>query len=73
MLADLGPKGKRAWDVLEAVLSNRIRIGDLYDAYRNNDLDHLRERMRDVDLEPKIADGKNGSTDRSRRTRVAIT
>jgi integrase/recombinase XerD len=56
MLADLGPKGKRSWDLLEAVLGGQLTMVELYDSYRNNDLDVLRARMKDVDLEAKVAD-----------------
>ena len=56
MLADIGPKGKRDWDLLDALATGRLTMGDLFDAYRIWDLDGLRDRMQDVDLEPKIAD-----------------
>ena len=56
MLTDLGPRGKRAWDLLDALVDGRLTLGHLYDAYRLNSLDQLRERMQDVDLATKVAD-----------------
>jgi integrase len=50
MLEDLGPRGRREWDLLDAVVTNRISLGDLYDAQSGNRLPELRERLREVDL-----------------------
>ena len=50
MLTALGPKGRRAWDLLERVVDGSLSIGTLYDAYSNNDLDGLRARLQDADL-----------------------
>jgi integrase len=54
MLDDLGPRGKREWFFLNALLFNMISVGELYDAYSRGELDQLRERLTDVDLEPYI-------------------
>lgn len=50
MLDELGPRGKRAWDLLDRVAANTLSLGELYDAYRANDLNGLRDRLEDVDL-----------------------
>jgi len=50
MLEDLGQRGRREWDLLDAVVGGRITLGDLYDAHSGNALGELRERLRDVDL-----------------------
>ncbi len=36
MLVALGPKGPRAWDLLERVAQNTLALNALYDAYANN-------------------------------------
>ncbi len=63
MLEDLGPHGKRAWDLLERVADNSLSLADLFDAYSNNDLDGLRERLGDVNLEPYVAEWAAWLTD----------
>ena len=50
MIDDLGPSGRRDWELLEAVLSDRLTVGSLFDAHTRNDLDGLRTRLNDVDL-----------------------
>ncbi|MGH7483974.1 MAG: tyrosine-type recombinase/integrase [bacterium] len=54
MMDDLGPKGKRAWQFLDAVARNSLSVADLYDAFTTGDLDGLQARMQDVDLEPYV-------------------
>ena len=66
MLIDLGPSGQRAWDLLDLVEANSLSLGDLFDAYRYNDLDGLRERLKDVDLEPHVASWELWLADRVR-------
>jgi integrase len=46
---------RRAWDLLNAMIDDRITVGDLYDAVRNRTEDALRAKLNDVDLEPLIA------------------
>ena len=55
MLVDLGPKGKRAWDLLDDVAEDRLTLGELYDAWSNDDLAGLRARRVDVDLAGEVA------------------
>src|SRR3954469_11269907 len=45
-------KARREWELLEAVTCAppRLSLGDLYDADQRDQLDQLRERLRDVDL-----------------------
>ena len=50
MLIDLGPHGKRAWDLLDDVATGQLSLGTLYDAWRLDDLEGLRVRRADVDL-----------------------
>lgn len=54
MLVDLGPMGKRAWDLLDDVAADRLTLGALYDAWRNDDLAGLRARRVDVDLTGEV-------------------
>jgi len=54
MLHDLGPQGKRAWDLLDAVREDRLGLGALFDAWRMNGLDGLRARLADADLSEHI-------------------
>src|SRR4051812_18480778 len=54
MLDELGPRGRRAWDLLDAVHDDRLTLGALYDAWRMNDLDGLRARMTDENLAAHI-------------------
>jgi len=55
MMDDLGPRGKRTWVFLDALAGNTLSVADLYDAYSTGDLDGLRARMQDVDLEAYVA------------------
>jgi integrase len=50
MLEELGPKGARAWDLLDAVRDHELSLGALYDAWSRDDLAGLRSRQADVDL-----------------------
>jgi len=54
MIAALGPKGKRAWDLLTPLAQGTLSIGRLYDAYANNQLDRLRGELDDLDLCTKV-------------------
>jgi integrase len=54
MLVELGRHGSRAWDLLDAVLENRLTLGALFDTWKMDDLEGLRSRMRDVDLTSHI-------------------
>lgn len=50
MVLDLGPRGKREWDLLAAVTGGSLKLGALFDAYRRNELGLLRSQLADVDL-----------------------
>ena len=54
MLEELGPKGQRAWDLLDRIFDNTLSLGRLYDAYRLNALGKLHDEMQEVDLEEYI-------------------
>ncbi len=54
MLVDLGPRGRRMFDLVDAVLENQLTLGALLDAWDSNDLDGLRNRLKDVNLEPYV-------------------
>ncbi len=41
MLVELGPKGRRAWDLLDRVANNTLELSTLFDFYARNDLDGL--------------------------------
>jgi integrase len=47
---------ERAWDLLDALVAQTLPIGELYDAWRANDLKGLRARHNEVDLEPLVAE-----------------
>jgi hypothetical protein len=49
--------------VKQAVERNELALGELYDRWRMNDLDGLRVRLADVDLEPEVADWRAWLTD----------
>jgi integrase len=55
MLEELGPHGKRAWDLLDRVAAGTLALPALFDAFAANDLDGLRTRLDDVDLTLHIA------------------
>jgi integrase len=48
----------RAWDLLEPVLQKQMKIGALFDAWRDSGrkVEELRRRLNDVDLSPLVAD-----------------
>jgi integrase len=50
MVDELGPQGKRDWELLEAVFYGRISLPRLYDAYADRQLDQLRAELNDLDL-----------------------
>ena len=59
MLDTLGPKGERAWDLLDRIEANTLMLGTLYDAWRFNRIAHLRDELRAADerrLEPDLRD-----------------
>lgn len=64
MILDLGPKGQRRWDLLSAVASNRIKLAELFDAWRAKDLDGLLARLQDANLVDLIPGWKNWLRDR---------
>ncbi len=57
MIDDLGPAGKRAWDVLDRVAQKTLELSALYDKWvaAGRDLEELRASLDDVDLEPYVA------------------
>jgi integrase len=69
MIAVLGPRGQRAWDLLEAAASGTLSLGMLHDHYRNGQLDVLRAKLDDADLEPLVPAWRKWVADnRSERT-----
>ena len=67
MLVDLGPKGTRAWDLLDDVAADRLTLGELYDAWKADDLAGLRARRVDVDLVGEVAGWQGWLRDRVAR------
>ena len=57
MLDELGPKGERAQDVIDALITGRLTVPALYDLWRvtNRDIGAIRSRLADIDLEPLVA------------------
>jgi integrase len=58
MLHELGPKGSRRWDLLEPVVEGRLKLAELFDAWRARDLDGLKARLDDRDLALTLPDWK---------------
>jgi integrase len=56
MLDELGPKGARSWDLLDALKEGRLSVGDLYDAWTigPQGLDELRASLNDSDANDLI-------------------
>lgn len=56
MIDELGPKGERAQDVIDAVITGRLTLPALYDLWRvtNRDVGAIRSRLADIDLEPLV-------------------
>jgi len=56
MIAELGPKDLRAWDILEAVTSKRITLPMLWDWWVEDkrDLTKIRARLADIDLAKSV-------------------
>ncbi len=50
MLRELGPRGKKAWDLLDAVAAHTLTVSRLHDHWRADTLDVLRAQLDDVDL-----------------------
>lgn len=73
ILEDLGPRGKRAWDLLDAVHEDTLSLGELFDAWRMDDLERLRRRVT-TSISPAICPaGKPGSAIAPPRIRPSIT
>jgi integrase len=64
MLLELGPNGRREWDLLERVVDGSLPLGRVFDAWSNNDLDGLRAQLTDVDLTTLIPDWQAWLVDR---------
>ena len=56
MIDDLSHRGKQCWDLLDAVIDGQLSLSVLYAANAANDLDGLRERLKDTDLVPLVED-----------------
>ena len=56
MVRDLGPRGRRRWDLLCAVTDRppRLTLAQLYDAYRAGTLEALAASLHDVDLSAMV-------------------
>ena len=66
MLVELGPKGLRAWDLLDRVADGSLPLGRLYDAFSRNALDVLRAELQDRDLNDHVAGWRAWLADRVR-------
>jgi integrase len=56
MVDELGPRGKRRWDLLRAVTDGRLTLAQLWDTYSKNGVEGLAARLNDVDLSPLVED-----------------
>jgi hypothetical protein len=65
MLEDLGPPGKRAWDLLDVVDDGTLSLGKPYDGWRGDDLEGLRARRAEVDLRDHVASWQAWLQDRT--------
>jgi|ERR1035437_9973719 integrase len=54
MVDDLGPRGKRRWDILKAVSDGHMTLAQLWDSYSTNGIDQLTARLNDIDLSPLV-------------------
>jgi integrase len=54
MVDDLGPRGKRRWDILSVVTDGRMTLAQLWDSYSANGIDQLTIRINDIDLSPLV-------------------
>ena len=54
MIADLGPKGRRDWELLDAIAEGRLTVGQLYDAYSAQKTDELKQKLADINVEPHV-------------------
>jgi integrase len=59
-------ESRREWELLNAVVDKTITVGELFDAATRNDLQGLRRRLDDVDLEPHVAQWELWLADRVR-------
>lgn len=64
MVQDLGPQGKRRWDLLGPVIEGRVSLAQLYDAYVARDLDGFLARLADLDLRPHLDGWESWARDR---------
>ncbi len=57
MLDELGPKGRRAWHLLDPLRTGTLSVGRLYDAFSAGPdaLEALVQELKDVDVEPEVA------------------
>jgi hypothetical protein len=58
MLDVIHPLGKRAWEILDAIVDGRFTVPEVFDIYleEGRDVDRVRVRMEDVNLEPYVAE-----------------
>ena len=66
LVNELGPQGRRDWLILDAIHNGQLSLGRLWDASQAGELDQLRLQLKDVDLEPHVAEWLKET-----RTRVA--
>jgi integrase len=58
MLDQMHPMGKRAWEILDAIVEYRFTVPEVFDLYleEGRDVERVRARMEDVNLEPYVAE-----------------
>jgi integrase len=64
MLQDLGPRNRREWEILDAVQTGKLSLGQAYDAWKVGALDGLKAELRNTDIEPQVDAWLRGLRDR---------
>jgi integrase len=54
MIQQLGPRGNRRWEILDAIRDNKLTLPEVYDAYARQDLDGLLSSSNDELLFPYL-------------------
>ena len=54
MIDELGHRGRRWGEFLQAIATDRLTVAELYDAHIAGKLDDLKSRMEDLDIEPYV-------------------
>ena len=64
MVDDLGPRGKRRWDILKSVSDGHMTLAQLWDSYSTNGIEQLTSRINDTDLSQLVEEWSNSHSKR---------